>query len=380
MTFTVRSLLEMPSAHTVSLTPGIGEDRAISWAHVCELPEPWRWIGDGALVMTTGLAVPADPQEQCRYVEGMSRAGIAAITIGENMSAPPLSPEMLRTAAELDFAILETAHLTPFITLAMGIAEQINAERQAGLLASVTRERWLRGSILLANVLDQALTEQTALQLISSYGVEPPFALALRRIGDDLDALEHVGAFLEETGIRALLTAKDGYLTLLAGAGAELVATLEGLAESEGTIALSLPFRGIEHTVEAQRQTRLMLAGVSPRQRRLLRAEDRPARSPFFPADPETRLDAANEVLGELFAYDREHGTELARTLHVFLSENRGWMRAADRLFIHRQTLVARIARIERLTQRRLNQMSDVAVLWFTVQCAAEEGLLETGG
>lgn len=377
MTFTVRSLLDMPSAHTVSLTPGVGEDRAITWAHVCELPEPWLWIGDGALIMTTGLPVPKDPQDQVRYIEGMSRAGIAGITIGEDMSAPPLSDEMIRRATELDFAVLETAHLTPFITLAKGIAEQINAERQAGLLASVTRERWLRGSILLANVLDQALTEQTAIQLISSYDIEPPFALALRRIGDDLGVLEHAGAFLEQAEIRAVLTAKDGYLTLLAQAGDELVQALEGLAEFEGPIALSLPFRAIGHTVEAQRQARLMLAGVSPQQRRLLRAEHRSDRSPFFPSDSATRLDAANEVLGALLAYDHEHGTELVRTLHLFLSENRSWVRTAERLFIHRQTLVARIARIEHLTHRQLNQTGDVSVLWFAVQCAAEEGLFE---
>ncbi|MBN9612312.1 MAG: PucR family transcriptional regulator ligand-binding domain-containing protein, partial [Actinobacteria bacterium] len=83
MVFTVRSLLELPSAGTVSLTPGVGEDRAITWAHVCEQPDPWTWLGEGALVMTTGIGVPWGTDAQCAYVKGMWAAGIAAVTIDE---------------------------------------------------------------------------------------------------------------------------------------------------------------------------------------------------------------------------------------------------------------------------------------------------------
>ena len=58
MTYTVAELLGDPELATISLTPGVGEQREITWAHVCELADPWNWLGDGALVMTTGLDIP----------------------------------------------------------------------------------------------------------------------------------------------------------------------------------------------------------------------------------------------------------------------------------------------------------------------------------
>src|SRR5699024_6105032 len=68
MTVTVGSLLRQAELRTISLTPGVGEDREITWAHVCELPEPWRWLGPGALVMSTGIGIPTTTDEQCDYI------------------------------------------------------------------------------------------------------------------------------------------------------------------------------------------------------------------------------------------------------------------------------------------------------------------------
>ena len=48
MTYTVAELLGDPELATISLTPGVGEQREITWAHVCELADPWNWLGDGA--------------------------------------------------------------------------------------------------------------------------------------------------------------------------------------------------------------------------------------------------------------------------------------------------------------------------------------------
>ncbi|PXB93803.1 PucR family transcriptional regulator, partial [Pseudomonas aeruginosa] len=58
----------------------------------------------------------------------------------------------------------------------------------------------------------------------------------------------------------------------------------------------------------------------------------------------------------------------LLHTLQVFLEENRSWLNAAQRLHIHKQSLVYRIRRIEEISGRSLDSTADVATLWFALQ------------
>ncbi|MGH3086159.1 MAG: helix-turn-helix domain-containing protein [Rubrobacteraceae bacterium] len=49
-------------------------------------------------------------------------------------------------------------------------------------------------------------------------------------------------------------------------------------------------------------------------------------------------------------SYDLEHGSDLVHTLRVFFAANANASEAADRLFLHRNSLRYRLERIEELT------------------------------
>ncbi len=51
-----------------------------------------------------------------------------------------------------------------------------------------------------------------------------------------------------------------------------------------------------------------------------------------------------------LVAYDQERGSDLIRTLKVYLAAGANASEAADRLFLHRNSLLYRLARIGELT------------------------------
>lgn len=476
MTFTVGQLVATPALATRSLTPGVGEWRPVEWAHVCELREPWQWIGDGALVMTTGLAVPADAAAQCAYVEGMQAAGIVAVAIGQSMSAPPLSAEMLEHATRLDFPVLETALEMPFIKVAMAVAEANSQENQKrvrlterlyaalraragdldldGLVGDVeellgavitihpdgapgerrkslgevehpapgvfetalvapgeprlrveyadgvtpdhavlqhaaavvgsllaarsaaNRQEWLHGSLLLGDLLDAAIASEPATRLLDPHRIAPPFVMAAWRDGA-MATIEETHVALEAGGVRNLLTTKDGLVVVLAQA-AQLETVEAGLARF-GPVAVSAPFAQVTDLPEGYRQVRLLLARAERAPGRapgILRFTDARPTSLFLPDDPQRLREAATAVLGPLVDYDRARGTQLVATLRVFLEENRSWVRAADRLYVHRQTLVSRIGRIEEITGQRLNTISGAAELWQAIQAAIECGLV----
>lgn len=66
MAMTVGELLAVPSADTRLIAGERGLGRLISWAHVCELAEPWDWFGENELLLTTGLGVPQAPTAQAQ--------------------------------------------------------------------------------------------------------------------------------------------------------------------------------------------------------------------------------------------------------------------------------------------------------------------------
>jgi sugar diacid utilization regulator len=84
----------------------------------------------------------------------------------------------------------------------------------------------------------------------------------------------------------------------------------------------------------------------------------------------------ARGTLEPLVEHDRSHGSDLVGTLRVYLEENRVQRRAAARCFIHVNTVVYRINRVEQLMGRSLDDPSTV----FDVTLALRVlDVLETG-
>ncbi len=87
-------------------------------------------------------------------------------------------------------------------------------------------------------------------------------------------------------------------------------------------------------------------------------------------------------LLAPLLDYDREHGTELVRTLRVFLDCSGSWTKAADAIFVHVNSLRYRIRRVEELTGRDLSSLADQAALLLALRLddSAEDQGPDPGG
>src|SRR5215203_2205211 len=98
MPITFRRLIEVPYLRLQLFAGSRGVDREIRWAHASELPDPSEWLEPGALVMTTGLGLPGDPDAQVAYVERLAKAGLSGLLIGERteerINAPELTPRL----------------------------------------------------------------------------------------------------------------------------------------------------------------------------------------------------------------------------------------------------------------------------------------------
>lgn len=120
---TVASLVEHPMLRTRMVAGRGGAERVVSWAHTCEVEDPWNWLGSGDLLMTDGYSLPREPDAQAEFIRQLAQANIAGLALGEGFVAPPLTEEARAVADELGFPVLMTARAVPFVTISRVVAE-----------------------------------------------------------------------------------------------------------------------------------------------------------------------------------------------------------------------------------------------------------------
>lgn len=479
---TVGDLQTIPQiANTVVAGVG-GLGRKLAWAHACEMPEPWDWVGPDELLMTIGHCVPALPQDQVRFIRALDDAGLAGVAIGDGAPAPTISPEMRAEADRLSFPLLLIGPDTPFSVIARAVATtNEHAEMQrlwrmsrlnlavgatgsprsllnrittelgqevhvvdarhgteiwpgttrlsaavrgeiaelmrphlsriptrthltvgdwsgscfplpcnrpallvvpetpvarldpfailhvASLMAveverlSAQRERLTRdGNQLFGRMIEGRLDSESAVQQLRRFGIKrmPLVVAALQADSPDLSDLLHdrrVGHLMAHS--------TDHLLLLMETRRLARVLSAPGLTVPLGT---SAPIHALGTIADAAREARWALhAATSQGQSHVDYAVARPL---FLPRTVSEAQNAVDTVLGAVLAYDREHGASLVRSLRAYLDCDRSWARAAERLGIHRQTLGARLAKIEQLTSRRLSCSADIADCWMALQ------------
>lgn len=127
MPFCIQDILDNATLRTRVLAGSAGSTRALRWAHVCELTDPSEWLGEGDLLMTTGMGIPKAPQEQTTYLQRLYLARVAGIMIGENMLAPGDLSALLDAADASGIPVLMTHYSVPFSAVTRAI---IDATRQ----------------------------------------------------------------------------------------------------------------------------------------------------------------------------------------------------------------------------------------------------------
>ncbi|URM26361.1 PucR family transcriptional regulator ligand-binding domain-containing protein [Pseudomonas frederiksbergensis] len=491
MPFCIQDIIDNSSLRTRLLGDADGASRRLRWAHVCELTDPTEWLGEGDLLMTTGIGIPHSPGEQQAYVERLVRAKVTGLMIGENMQAPADITSLQMEAEKSGFPLLMTHYSVPFSAVTRAILDASKQEEherrgavtrvyesariglrslglkgllkrlaadvhsnlylfdsrslepwQEGLEAlpeswqrtlaargtvtpSVSRctdgnedalvmplpsltaceilatggdlidygllhhlvavlgielerllvenERSLRlGSELLDDLIQSRLPEQAALDRLAQLNC-PAQQSCLASARPTTEPVADWRQRLRRQGVELLVRSQGNELIVLLANG-ESAHQLQ--AALKCNVGVSNPLMTPSRTVEALREARLALAHGTE-QRPLVMYNNAQDEQSWLPTNLEDARRIHRRVLGTLTDYDAQQGGQLQHTLLVFLQQNRSWQKAADRLNVHKQTLVYRIRRIEEISGRSLDSTEDVVVLWIALRAGQIAGIME---
>jgi PucR family transcriptional regulator, purine catabolism regulatory protein len=166
----------------------------VRWVHVIELAEASRLLRGGELVLSTGIALPPDPDGLARYVAGLATAGVSALAVElGSRYLRELPPALVTAAAAAGLPLIVLERETQFIAITEAVHAQILDAQVAELRA--------------AQRLDEVLTDLAVAGASQDQIVERAAALAA------------VPVILADLGHRVLACAPDGrdVTVLLAG-------------------------------------------------------------------------------------------------------------------------------------------------------------------
>ena len=323
-----------------------------STLHVVD-PEVWE-------PLITGQAAPDDRWRTAFKAELQKRSGQAPFImrllvgdeIGLTMPIPTERPACLIALPDADpprLAVLQ--QVAAACALEIGRVD-----------ASVERAR-RSGIGLLNDALNGRLETSVLDALLQERGLED--ALSAIAIDGRAAAIDRVARSWVINGIPFLL----GSLAEVS-VGVIRSHDVEELAErtllERWRAGVSDSFSGSVGINDAVRQARWALETVNPGGSALAHYGD--GSPSFLPRTIAECRAAADRVLGPLVAYDRDHDTELVKTLEIYLECDRSPSQASKLLFVHTQTVNYRLARIQELTGHSMRSTGDVSELWFALR------------
>jgi purine catabolism regulator len=232
-------------------------------------------------------------------------------------------------------------------------------------LTAAREEQRRLGSETLAGLLDARLSPHLALPHLPAHGLgaEPMVMLVAQATGEHDSQLHHV---LAERQIAHMMLRREPLLYFLTPARNEIVDEVaDAIGGDDVRVGVSDAFSDLGMFANAVREARWALEVAGSEQQRICRYGEQ-----FGTLGPRSLAEArmiVDRVLGPVLEYDEHRGSELVQSLSVFLRCNRSWQQAADELFVHKQTLIYRMRRVEDLTGRRLGDTGTIAELWMAI-------------
>jgi sugar diacid utilization regulator len=364
---TVRETLAMPAFAQARVVAGqAGLERPVRRVHIVDLPgAAYEWGTRDVLLLTAGVGLADDLDRQASLVPDLVGRGVAGMVLSVGYIFDN-APEVMRAAAdELGFPLVTTPPGVRFIELTEAIWQELVNRRDAAMLTGDLLEQVLTSASDAVALAERAHQLRFRLDrghavicLRAGAGAAGPLEQAVTRwlrssgrwaisvwrgdvlvvvleSADDDQALVDAAALTGALDVAALADAVDDATgRLLVGVG--------NVEPPDRVDVGDRIRRSYEQAFEA-----LRIAGALPTTERVVAFRDLGLLHWLWHLPQEAR--AGNryvERVQTLAAYDREHRTDLVISLEAYLDHGGSLAETAAGLYVHRNTLLARIHRV----------------------------------
>jgi hypothetical protein len=123
----LQTILDLPAFRGAELiSGGIHIDEQVTWVHVAEIMDVWRFLSGGELLLSTGLELTrVSPPARRAYLHGLAKAGVRALGLELVQWIKEVPSEIVDAARVLQFPIVIFREEVSFSELTRAAQEEI---------------------------------------------------------------------------------------------------------------------------------------------------------------------------------------------------------------------------------------------------------------
>ena len=345
-----------------------GMSHHVSWVYVCQENDIEPWIGGNEILILYGAGMRCDTDSLVALVRLCDICSIAGIIALTGNFIQTLPDAMLQEADRVGLPIVELSYKIPISKITKILANMI--------LGTDHREQVSPVGKILYRILEKNDVElHSAEKLLAEYGYEWKKENVVFFL--EAENMEKVRPMIEKI-VKFDLRTEAFYiigrcLVGIMSKEAELYSEINVCAEEvikkigdkyqiECCIGIGTIINKIQDLPDSYDTAKkaLELYHMEGTKKKIISMRDfAPIMRLLSVHYEETLLmQIVKDELGSLISYDRKHGTELLETLRVFLDCSCNAKDAAEKLYIHRNTIAYRIRQIEKITGYKLSDMN----------------------
>ena len=395
LAITVKDVLEIAQAKGCTLAVGKERlNRVVRYVDCIEIPDMTAWMRPNVLYITTGYACSGTREEILALIRNLNKAKAAALAIKSRFIGQYLK-DALKLAEEFRFPIILMPEELPFIELNYAVMEALVKsqnnliDKMKSRLARYNRreaDKRLFIDLLTGNV---TYEEESNLRISEQRWPKPPYRVMLieaEELGDRLKELpeEEVEEQLEkiEGNIREGLSAEKCTGVVLSNNGSfpcilkteeefdqgcferiqEYISQRSGCDMTVGVSGQGVSYQAFQDVYREARDA-VEIARSQSGQRVVCIEKAGYWRMLKDISKQQVCRDYAASKLDALIRYDGENESNLLETLEIFVNHLGARNTTASSLYLHRNTLMYRIKKIEHLTGYDLSDPNSILEL-----------------
>lgn len=384
MVINCKNIKELPYGNNLKLVAGEnGTDRIIKWAHIMENPDYIGWLKGGELIFLTGIIIKNHTEILLKLIKDLNSKHSAGmvINVGPYINKTPF--EAIKLANSLAFPIFEL----PFKIRLIDITENIC---EAVFMGKIEQESM---NSFMKNLISGDLNyDEEIINRAMFYGYKPDknYYSIVIVINNFIQFIKHNGIWDENIEFRLKQNLQQIIIDIMHRHNKKIINVIESksillmvpvkndnscreinlIAEEiyneikskidkiEISIGIGVMWKDIENLKNSVEEAKKAIKILNINKNKFCNYEEIGIYKLFFEINnKEIIKQFYSTMLNDLIDYDNKNSTKLVDTLEVYIDKNCNLIQAADKLFIHKNTLKYRIKRIDDILNCDLRDM-----------------------
>ena len=376
-------LISLPELKALKLVSGSkGVHKLVRWVHVIETPDLLQYVQSDELVILTGVAVSNNIQAFIDLVEGLIEKNVVGLIVNVGKYFDKVPDEINKIADANDFSILELPWEISIAEITKTICEEVVRRHM---------EEVSYQDLLMNTIFFNKISQEDFKKRISDLGYSSinSFRIAIvsldnlqeyltsKNIKDEKNIIHikdiffnSVNSAVSDSRSRPISYLQNNSVILLLinekGRYANLNILSEIIREScknnfpDNSVSIAM---GNVYTEFSQIKKSYLEAEKALK---VIKAEGKSDETVYYSNIGAYKLITEIEnssllkeyyydTLGKLEQYDLQNHTDFTAVLNAFLQENGSYIQAAQRLYMHRNTLMYKINKIQELIKMDLS-------------------------